>query len=88
MGSWKTIAISFPRISRISLSLKVRRSQPSNMISPSKRTEPSLARISIMVRDKTLLPEPDSPTMPRVFPRSKENDTPSTARAMPLGVSN
>ena len=38
-------------------------------------------------RDSTVLPEPDSPTTPRVLPRSSENVTPSTARTMPRAVS-
>ncbi len=36
--------------------------------------------------DVTLLPEPDSPTMARVLPRSTLNDTPSTARTIPSSV--
>ena len=36
-------------------------------------------------RDSTDLPEPDSPTMPSVLPRSRVNDTPSTARTVPRG---
>src|SRR5687768_10087799 len=31
----------------------------------------------------TLLPQPDSPTMPRVRPRSRRRSTPSTARTSP-----
>src|ERR1700692_4533502 len=34
----------------------------------------------------TLLPEPDSPTMPRTFARSRSNETPSTARTVPSTV--
>ena len=37
-------------------------------------------------RDSTVLPEPDSPTTPRVLPRSTESDTPSTARTVPRAV--
>ena len=36
-------------------------------------------------RDSTVLPEPDSPTMPSVRPRSRVNVTPSTARTRPAG---
>ena len=36
----------------------------------------------------TLLPEPDSPTIPRVLPRSSWKDTPSTARTTPSSVLN
>ena len=34
----------------------------------------------------TLLPEPDSPTMPSVSPGWTENETPSTALTMPSSV--
>ena len=37
-------------------------------------------------RESTDLPEPDSPTMPIVLPRSSVSDTPSTARTSPRGV--
>ncbi len=36
----------------------------------------------------TLLPEPDSPTMPSVRPCSTLNETPSTARTTPSSVEN
>ena len=36
-----------------------------------------------MARDRTVLPEPDSPTMPSVLPWSSESDTPWTARTEP-----
>src|SRR5262249_36499092 len=39
-------------------------------------------------RDSTDFPEPDSPTIPSVCPRSSVNDTPSTARVNPRGVLN
>ena len=58
---------------------------------PSNRAIPSdfvfLGSFSPMiVRHVTLLPEPDSPTIPRVSPRSSVNDTPSTAWTMPSSV--
>ena len=40
----------------------------------------------MIVRQVTLLPEPDSPTMPRVCPLSTANETPSTARTTPSSV--
>src|SRR5437868_4443787 len=40
----------------------------------------------MIVRQVTLLPEPDSPTMPRVWPLSTLNETPSTARTTPSSV--
>src|SRR4051794_24598794 len=36
----------------------------------------------------TLLPEPDSPTIPRISPGAMLNDTPSTARTSPSSVRN
>ena len=35
----------------------------------------------------TLLPQPDSPTMPSVWPCSTANETPSTALTTPSSVS-
>ena len=35
-----------------------------------------------------LLPEPLSPTMPKVWPRSRPNDRPFTAVTSPSGVAN
>ena len=37
-------------------------------------------------RDSTVLPEPDSPTMPSVLPWSSVKDTPWTARSGPREV--
>jgi hypothetical protein len=37
-------------------------------------------------RERTVLPEPDSPTIPRVLPRSRLKLTRSTARTMPRSV--
>lgn len=34
----------------------------------------------------TLLPDPDSPTMPSVLPRARSNDSPSTALTTPSSV--
>ncbi len=39
-----------------------------------------------MVIAVTLLPEPDSPTIPKTLPRSSSKSTPSTARTMPSSV--
>ena len=36
-----------------------------------------------MARDSTVLPEPDSPTMPSVLPWSSVSDTPCTACSGP-----
>ena len=68
-----------PRSARICFSDFERSSSPSN------RMEPAAMRAAggssrIKVRARVVLPEPDSPTMPRVFPASRLNDTSSTAR--------
>src|SRR5919198_113845 len=58
---------------------------------PGKRACPETPppRASPMIdRQVTLLPEPDSPTIPRVWPRSREKLTPSTALTMPSSVLN
>src|SRR3954465_3662933 len=56
---------------------------------PSKRAEP-LTRAPtvrpVMVCVATLLPDPDSPTMARVAPRSTSKDSPRTASSTPSGV--
>jgi hypothetical protein len=41
----------------------------------------------MMLSAVTLLPQPDSPTMPSVRPRSRLKSTPSTARTSPASVS-
>src|SRR5215211_3527597 len=83
-GSWKIMATFLPRISRSSDWCILSRSRPSNRTSPVIR--PPLAR-PMMARLVTLLPEPDSPTMPRVWPGSSEKLTPSTALTTPSSVS-
>jgi hypothetical protein len=68
-GSWKIMAMSPPRISRISSSPRSSRFTPSNMTSPEILVRGP--RVSPMtVRLETDLPDPDSPTMPSVRPRS------------------
>ena len=60
-------------------------------VAPLKRISPSIvADLRVMrpsaVRHVTLLPEPDSPTIPNVSPRRTSNESPSTALTMPSGV--
>src|ERR1700755_706200 len=62
-------------------------SSPSNVIPPSSSALPARVR-PMIVSPVTLLPEPDSPTMPSVRPSSTENETPSTARTTPSAVRN
>ena len=59
--------------------------------SPSRRTRPSTVAFGnrvrpMTVRAVTLLPDPDSPTIPSVRPRSRERETPSTALTTPSRV--
>src|SRR5262245_9333589 len=80
IGSWKIIAISLPRISRISSSESVRRSRPLNRIWP--LTMRPAGRATRRITDSALtdLPHPDSPTSATVSPGRTFQDTPSTAR--------
>src|SRR3954452_14866171 len=78
--------MSLPRIERSSLSLAFSRSRPSKSTSPEMRA--FFCRLSpITVRLETLLPEPDSPTMPSALPRWTSYETPSTAFTIPSSVS-
>ena len=61
--------MSLPRIVRSSSSDAVSRSLPSNVIEPEMRALRARER-PITVSEDTDLPEPDSPTMPSVWPRS------------------
>ncbi len=78
------MAISAPRTSRSSRGM-VSRSSPSNSACPVIRA-PRVRPMIVWV--ETLLPEPDSPTMPSVCPASTEKDTPRTACTTPSGVRN
>src|SRR6478736_763417 len=87
MGSWKIIAISSPRIVRRRLDEALRRSSPRNSTSPVEVANfESLSPIT--VRHVTLLPDPDSPTMPSTWPGSTLKLTPSTAFTTPSSVLN
>ena len=79
-GSWKMICI-LVRILLIWSFPSERISSPSNRISPSVGS--TILKIARPVVD---FPHPDSPTTPRVLPRSMVNDTSSTACSIPLGV--
>ena len=83
-GSWKIIAISLPRIRRISPSGSDSTSRPSNQISlPSPISAGGMSSRRMIVIAVTLLPDPDSPTIPSVCPRPSEKLTPSTAGTVP-----
>ena len=86
IGSWNTIAISVPQMPRITSG------EAPVMSCASYRTVPvtsALLGSSPMIeRERTVLPDPDSPTMPSVLPRSIVKVTPSTAPTSPRGVRN
>ena len=67
MESWKIMATSLPRTSRICFSVRLTRSRPLSLIDPPTMWPPlgSSLIIDSPVMD---LPQPDSPTRPRVSP--------------------
>ena len=79
------MAIRLPRMSRSWLSGMESRSRPSKSASPELMAALRLFS-PMIVRHVTLLPEPDSPTIPSVLPFSTEKETPSTALTMPSSV--
>ena len=87
IGSWKIIAMSLPRM----LAQPARRCTVSRFLAleqrlAARRSCCASAFSPMIVRQVTLLPQPDSPTMPRVLPFSTEKLTPSTALTMPSSV--
>ena len=81
IGSWKIIAIPVPQVSRTC-------SRGSDEISwPSNTTVPVRVAVGasnpIDARDNTVLPEPDSPTMPMLSPAAISRETPFTACRFP-----
>ncbi len=77
-GSWKMIWTS----RRNALSFEPRRLTISR---PSKKTSPPVGcSRRMMARPVVDLPQPDSPTSPRVSPFTTLNDTPSTAFTAPV----
>src|SRR5436305_7609152 len=87
VGSWKIIATSLPVSARRSRSDRLNRSRPSND-SLSAVTRPGNGTRPIRASIPTLLPEPDSPTIPSTSPLSSARLTPSTARNSPLREGN
>src|SRR5687768_2217682 len=83
IGSWKIIESSSPRRSRRRCAGSLRRSLPSNSTSPPAMRPGGCGTSPMMESAVTLLPQPDSPTMPSVRPRSRLKSTPSTARTSP-----
>ncbi len=68
IGSWKIIAMSRPRTSRIASSDRCSRLRPSNRMRPAVTLPVFLARSRMMASEETDLPQPDSPTMATVSP--------------------
>src|SRR4051794_37848852 len=78
--------MSSPRICRRSSSDAPIRSLPLKRTVPEMRALRARVR-PITVREETDLPDPDSPTMPSVWPRSTVYESPSTALTSPSSVS-
>ena len=85
IGCWKIIEMRSPRMARISAMLFFSRSSSWKRISP-ETTLPGAAMRRRMENKVTLLPQPDSPTNPRISPRSIFRSTPSTAFTTPSRV--
>ena len=83
IACWNTMLIRCPRIACSSLRLSVMRSTPSSFTDPV-GVRPSSSGIKpITASDVTVLPEPVSPTRPRVCPASTENEASCTTRSQP-----
>ena len=77
------MAIRRPLMARRSAGLAFSRSRPSNRISPL-TISPGGQSIRFMIAEAdTDLPEPDSPRIARVSPRSRCQPTPLTASTLP-----
>ena len=85
IGSWKTMEIWEPHSWRRDLAGALRISWPMNRTEPV-RTTPSRGTSPMIERESTVLPDPDSPTMPTVSPRSRVRETPLTALSAPAAV--
>ena len=68
IGSWKIIAMSRPRISRISPSDNSRRLRPWNRMRPATTRPAGRASSRMMASEDTDLPQPDSPTSATTSP--------------------
>ena len=86
MGSWKIIAISRPMMRRRSLGAMVSRSMSLKRIRSARTVQLSFWMPTITLATR-LLPEPDSPTSPRISPSFRVRLTLSTALTLPWGVS-
>ena len=84
IGSWKIIEISPPRSARSGRSRRASTSRPPYMTRPDVSAWLGSRRIS--ERSVALFPQPDSPTTPKISPRSRSKLTPSTASTVPASV--
>ena len=83
-GSWKIIAMSLPRILRISPSGSPSSSRPSNQTSlPAPISAGGMSSSRMIVRAVTLLPEPGLAHDAQGLPRPSEKSIPSTAGTTP-----
>ena len=78
-GFWNTICTSGRR------RFLVARPASATLAPAIHNSPPVGGSIIVIWRAKVDLPQPDSPTTARVLPRASSNDTPSSARASPLG---
>src|SRR6056297_570285 len=85
-GSWKIIEIFEPLTRLSSRVVMPSNSWPRNFTDPSAR--PFSASKPIIAIAVCVLPDPDSPTTPRVWPGSRSKLKPLTACTTPSGVSN
>ncbi len=88
IGSWKTMAMSSPRTSRMSRSESRSRSRSSNITVPETMRPGGDGTSRMTASDVTVLPEPDSPTMPSISPGRTLKLTLSTTVAGPASVRN
>ena len=87
IGSWKIMLSSAPHTWRSCAGFIAVSSWPAKWTVPLLITSRRGSR-PMIERASTVLPDPDSPTMPRVWPRSTDRETPSTARTVPRPVRN
>ena len=85
-GSWKIMPTFVPRSLRTDAGGISVRSSPSRSIDP-EDTRPPWGSRPISDRAVMVLPEPDSPTTPRVSPALTTRSTPDSARTTPERIS-
>ena len=85
IAPWKTRLISRQRYRLSCRSLFCARSMPNSLTDPL-RILPFAGRSWTSESAVVVLPQPDSPAMPRASPSSRRNETPSTAFTEPPGI--